>query len=82
VRAKCRVLSVKVCGMCNYYQAMKGETFRAWYICLGTEIMLGWNISVSRRFNSQMAGNRSTAVPKTILDDPLQPATPGPHFIV
>jgi len=44
--------------------------------------MLGWNISVCRRFNSQMVGNRSTAVRKAILDDPLQPATPGPHCIV
>jgi len=61
---------------------MKGETFRARCVCLGTEILLGWIMSVSRRFNSQMVGNRSTAVRKTILDDPLQHATPGSHFIV
>lgn len=44
--------------------------------------MLGWNISLSRQFNSQMVGNRSTAVRKTILDDPLRLAPPRSHFIV
>jgi hypothetical protein len=44
--------------------------------------MLGWNMSVSRRFNSQIVRNRSTAVRKTILDDPILPAPPRPHSIV
>lgn len=44
--------------------------------------MLGLTMSVSRRFNSQIVGKRSTAVRKTILDDPLLPAPPRPHSIV
>lgn len=49
----------------------KLETFSEWCVYLATEIHLGWNVSVSRRFSSQIVGNRSTAVGKAMFDDPL-----------
>jgi hypothetical protein len=70
------------CGMCNYHQAMKGETLFEWCLCLGSEIKLGWNVPVSWRFNSQMVGKRSTALRKTMSVDPILPAPPRPHLIV